>query len=122
VHGEFVANKGDGTFQTVDVQRGEVTDVSASSITVKSADGFIKSYAVTATTIVNAARDGIGSVKVADVVNVTATVDGTTATAEDVMDITTLKANGGPLHFGRRGDGPPPAEGDPAPISPATGT
>ncbi len=94
LHGEFVVQKADGTYQTVDTQQGAVTAVSASAITVKSDDGFSKSYTVTAATIVNAARDGIGSVKVGDVVHLDATVAGSTATVVDVMDETTLKAAG----------------------------
>jgi hypothetical protein len=94
LHGEFVVQKADGTFQTVDTQGGAVTAVSTSSITVKSADGFTKSYDVTAATIVNAARDGIASVKVGDTVQLDATVTGGKATAVDVIDETTLKASG----------------------------
>jgi hypothetical protein len=86
LHGEFVTAKPGGGFQTVDVQQGQVTAVSASSITVKSADGFTKSYTVTASTLVDAQRDGIGSVKNGDTVSVQATVSGGTATATDVAD------------------------------------
>ena len=101
LHGEFVVQKADGTYQTVDMQGGAVTAVSTSAITVKSVDGFSKSYEVTASTIVNAARDGIASVKVGDTVHLDATVAGDKATAVGVFDETTLKASGMQWHHDR---------------------
>ena len=101
LHGEFVVQKADGTYQTVDMQGGAVTAVSTSAITVKSVDGFTKSYEVTASTIVNAARDGIASVKVGDTVHLGATVTGDKATAVGVLDETTLKASGMQWHHER---------------------
>ena len=94
LHGEFVVQKQDGTYQTVVTQAGDVTAVSSTSISVKSADGFSKTYVVLPATNVNAARDGIGSVKVGDAVHVDATVAAGTATAVEVVDVTTLKASG----------------------------
>lgn len=46
VHGEFVVRVKDG-FRTVRVQRGEVTGSNASSLTVKSADGYTATWNVT---------------------------------------------------------------------------
>lgn len=86
LHGEYTTNKPGGGYQTVDIQQGQVTAVSTGSITVKSDDGFTKSYTVTASTLVGAQRDGIGSVKVGDTVSVQATVSGGTATATDIAD------------------------------------
>jgi hypothetical protein len=62
LHGELVVPKAGGGFETVLVQRGRVTAVSAASISVKSADGFTATYDVTAATVVNATRDGITSI------------------------------------------------------------
>jgi hypothetical protein len=90
VHGEFVVPKDNG-FETLDVQTGKVTDVSSSSITVVSDDNFSKTYAVTADTLVNSARDGIGSIKTGNTVRITATVSGSTATAGDIVDVTTIQ-------------------------------
>src|SRR5262249_42514770 len=45
LHGEFVVPK-NGAFETLDTQTGKVTDVSSTSISVKSDDGFSKTYAV----------------------------------------------------------------------------
>jgi hypothetical protein len=91
LHGEFVVPK-NGGFETLDTQVGKVTDVSSSSIAVQSDDGFSKTYAVTADTLVNAARDGIGSIKKDDTVRITATVSGSTATAVDIVDTSTIQA------------------------------
>lgn len=91
LHGEFVTGKSGGGYETVDVQNGQVTAVSTTSITVKSADGFTKSYAVTSSTIVDAQRDGIGSVKVGNQAAVQATVTGSTATAISIEDLTLLQ-------------------------------
>ena len=96
VHGQFVVPKSGGGYQTVDTQRGSVTGVSATSITVKSADGFTKTYQVTSSTNVDAQRDGIGSVKTGNQVAVTATVSGTTSTAVSILDFTLLPMHAGP--------------------------
>ena len=95
VHGTAVVPNKDGTgFQTVQMQHGTVTAVSASSISVKSEDGFTATYVVNADTKVN--RNGaIADIKVdADVV-VTGVVDGSTVTARSVGDTAA---------FGKRGD------------------
>jgi len=96
VHGQFVVPKSGGGFQTVDTQRGSVTAVSATSITVKSADGFIKTYQVMSSTNVDAQRDGIASVKTGHQVVVMATDSGGTATAVSILDFTLLPAMHGP--------------------------
>lgn len=113
LHGELVVPKGTG-FQTVDVQRGEVTAVSATSLTVKSADGFTKSYVLTPRTIVEAGRDGITTVKVGEKVGVLATVAGNVATATHVRDLTQLKA-------ARKEARPPRPDGVPGPAGGAPG-
>jgi hypothetical protein len=99
VHGQFVVPKTGGGYQTADMQRGKVTAVSSTSLTVKSADGFSATYAVSSSTIVDAQRDGIGSVKDGNQVYVTATVSGSAATATSVSDLSLLKTNGGPFGF-----------------------
>ena len=101
LHGEFVVEKDGGGYQTVATQRGEVTAVSKDSITVKSADGYSRTYAVTADTLVNAARDGIDSVKTGNTVNVTAVVADGKATASSVSDDTVRDAAGQKSGFKR---------------------
>lgn len=105
VHGTFVVPNQDGTgYQTVQMQRGTVTAVSATSISVKSEDGFTATYVVDADTKVN--RDGAIADIAADAdVMVTATVEGSTATAQRIVDTAAFGKGG----FGRGdhdGDGP----------------
>jgi hypothetical protein len=101
LHGQFVVPRSGGGYQTEDTQRGSVTAVSTSSITVKSADGFTKTYQVTSSTVVDARRDGIGSVKDGHQVSVLATVSGGTATATGIQDLSLLRAgNPGPGGYG----------------------
>jgi hypothetical protein len=104
LHGQLVVSKPGGGYQTVDVQNGQVMAVSTTSITIKSSDGFSKSYAVAAATMVDAQRDGIASVKVGDKAAVVATVSGSTATASSIIDLTLLRQG----HPGF-GYGPPPS-------------
>ena len=58
LHGEVTASA-NGSVQTLVFQRGEVTAVSATSITLKSSDGFTGTYGLTAAT----SSKGAGSVK-----------------------------------------------------------
>jgi hypothetical protein len=87
LHGEFVVPDADSGYQTLAVQRGEVTGVSKDQVTVKSADDFSKTYAVTGDTSVNGGRDGIDSVKVDDQVYVIASVANGKYTALQVVDV-----------------------------------
>jgi hypothetical protein len=90
IHGEYVTPDGSGGYRTVDSQVGDVTSVSSSSISVKSADGFSKTYSVDQNTVVNAGRDGIANVKNGDKVSVNAVVTNGQAAARSVQDQTTL--------------------------------
>ena len=85
LHGEFVVQKDGGGYQTVVTQSGSVTAVSSTSITVKSADGYTRTYVVNADTKVN--RDGkIADVKTGATVRIRAAVSGSTATASSIDD------------------------------------
>jgi len=112
LHGQFVVAKPGGGYETVDVQSGQVTAVSTTSITLKSADGFSKGYTVAGATIVDAQRDGIGSVKAGNQVSVVATVSGSTATATNVADMTLMQGSRSHFGFGFRR---PPSAPSPAP-------
>ena len=103
LHGEFTIRKPDGSgFQTVATQTGEVTAVSPSSITVKSEDGFSRTYSVDENTVVGAGRDGIGTVKTGDTVRVMGVVEGGTARAGAIMDSTSLGKIGEHWGFPKR--------------------
>lgn len=103
LHGELVVKAADGTISTVRQIQGTVTEVNASSITVKAEDGYTATFAVTADTEVHVGlpdrsadpatdTDAITDVKVGDVARVHGTVSGTTATAEHVMALTADEA------------------------------
>lgn len=88
LHGEFVTKDADGGYRTVAMQQGEVTAVSPTSVTVRSEDGYARTYAVTDDTTVVSANDGIGDIEQGDVVHVAAEVAGGTATAVRIVDVT----------------------------------
>ena len=104
VHGSAVVPKPGGGYQTVAFQNGKVTAVSSASITLHSADGYSHTYQVTSSTMVNAQRDGIGSIKDGNQVVVTATVSGGTSSATRILDVSQLQQG---LHrfFGAPGGG-----------------
>jgi hypothetical protein len=91
LHGQFTVAKPGGGTQIVDFQSGDVTAVSNASITLKSSDGFTHSYAVVTSTVVDAQRDGIGSVKVGNEASLLATVSAGVATATSIQDLTLLQ-------------------------------
>lgn len=91
IHGEFTTKAPGGGYQTVATQHGDVTAVSATSITVKSEDGFSRTYSVDDNTLVNAGNDGIADVKSGDKVHVVAIVTGGNARAVQVMDVTKVR-------------------------------
>jgi hypothetical protein len=99
IHGQVTVPKSGGGYQAVDVQRGTVSAVSSSSITVKSADGYSATYAVSSSTEVNAQGAGIGTVKTGDTVEVTATVSGGKATAASIIDVTSIRSSRGFFGF-----------------------
>jgi len=98
LHGEFTVPGPNGGYQTLAMQTGTVTSVSGSSITVKSADGYSKTYVVDTNTLVDAGRDGIGSVKNGDTVRVLATVSGSTLHAVQIDDVTNIRNLEGRWH------------------------
>lgn len=94
VHGSYTIKGPSGSYETLDTQVGTVQDVSSSSITVKSADGYSQQYTVGSSTVVYADYDGIGSVKTGDEVSVVGLVGSSGVTAERIVDVTQVQANG----------------------------
>ncbi|SDM24480.1 hypothetical protein [Allokutzneria albata] len=72
LHGEFVVSDGKGGYKTERTQTGSVTEVSATSITAKSADGFTQVYTIDAATVVSGGSAKIDSVKTGASVTITA--------------------------------------------------
>jgi len=97
IHGTFVTPNQAGTgYDTIDTQKGSVTDVSATSITVKSTDGFTKTYVVTSTTDVNGNAGDIAAVKTGDDVAILGIESGSDVNAQKIFDGKNFKpsANG----------------------------
>jgi hypothetical protein len=116
IHGTFTIKGPSGAYETIDTQYGTAEAVTGASITVKSADGFSQVYTVDSSTVVNADSSGITSVAVGDTVSISATVSGSTATAQTVTDITQVQANRkswAPGPQGPRGPGGPGDWGGP---------
>lgn len=90
IHGEVVVPKAGGGYQTLLMQRGKATAVSASSITVKSDDGFTATYDVTKDTVVGARSTGITSIDENSDVVVMARKSGAGGTALHVLDLSNL--------------------------------
>jgi hypothetical protein len=91
LHGEFTTPAPDGGYQTIAVQTGAVTSASGSSVAVRSADGFTRTYGVDDNTLVNAGNNGIEDVVVGDTVHVTAIVTSGKAAAVDILDLTNVQ-------------------------------
>ena len=121
VHGQFTTRTASGGYQTVEVQTGKVTSVSATSISVTSADGYSHTYGVTASSVVDSQRDGISSVAKGDQVQVTATTVSGKATVTSIVDTTKVGASRKGFGFGPRARpaAPAPAAAPAAPPAPA---
>jgi hypothetical protein len=92
LHGTFVTKGKGNTFVTHDVARGTVSAISATSISVQTADGLTETYAVGNATKVRTHPKGakgaastISAVHVGDTAEVTAT--GTPPTATVIVDV-----------------------------------
>jgi hypothetical protein len=99
------------------MQRGTATKVGASSITVRSKDGFEQTYAITAGTGVRATRNGVAGIAKGADVAVVGVQKGGTVTALDLADLAALGGGG----LGRLG-GPDGTDGDGPTSAPSTST
>ncbi|AEH07861.1 MULTISPECIES: hypothetical protein [Protofrankia] len=88
LHGDATVRTDDG-YQVVTYQRGELTNVSQTSATIKSKDGYEATYAVTGDTDLWIDGDdaGIGDFKTGTTVVVAAAVDGDTRTVEHLVEL-----------------------------------
>ncbi|WP_020664098.1 hypothetical protein [Amycolatopsis benzoatilytica] len=75
LHGDFVVADTSGGYVTERLQTGTITEISATSVTLTSKDGYKQTY------VLNTATVETGSPKSGDNVTVVAKVDGSTATA-----------------------------------------
>lgn len=107
LHGQLTVRRG-GTYVVVLVQSGDVTAVSATSLTVKSADGYTHTYVLDAQTRTDGTLGDASSLKVGDTVGVEAAADGTASRVHE-------RGAGGP---GRPGPRPPRGPASSAPATP----
>jgi hypothetical protein len=114
VHGTYTVGDGNGGYKTVEVQIGKASAVSSTSITVTSADGYVHTYVVSASTVVDAQRDGIASVASGDTVDLQATTSAGKDTATNVIDTTKIGSSRTGFGFGH---GPMEAPAGPAPAA-----
>jgi hypothetical protein len=91
LHGTYVA-QADGSYVTRVFQTGEVTAASATSITVKSTDGYTKSYTVSSATSVNGGQSTAADVKTGHTATVTASES---AAATSILDQSLTGTGGG---------------------------
>lgn len=111
LHGEYVVSDGNGGYTTELMQTGTVTDISSTSLTAKSDDGYTKTYAIDSDTAVgnNAA---LSSIATGDTVTVVATVSGADATADTLTEGSTQGAPGGGAGIGQQQQGTLPSRDD----------
>ncbi|MFJ8913351.1 hypothetical protein [Amycolatopsis sp. NPDC102389] len=95
LHGDFVVSDGNGGYSTERTQTGEITEISATSVSLTSKDGYKQVYTIDAST------KKTGEPKVGETVLVNAKVTGDTATATSI---------GKP---GQNQRGGPPGQGQP---------
>ncbi|NYH78424.1 hypothetical protein FHR84_001749 [Actinopolyspora biskrensis] len=100
LHGEFAVRTGQGEYATRKLQTGDVTEVSAESLTVESDDGYSREYAVDSSTVVDGGDSTIDALSSGETVTVVAAQSGGSATASTVVR---EEADGGPA---RGGDAP----------------
>ena len=95
LHGEAVVPDGEA-YQQVAFQRGTVSAVGPTSLTVKSEDGFSRTYVLDDATVVDGTAGDTSTLATGDTVRVLADLDGATATATRVQE----RELGGPGVFG----------------------
>ena len=91
LHGTFVVPDADGGYRTVVTQRGEVTAVSDTSLTVRSEDGFVATYRITDDTDVLGGAGGVADLAEGDQVGVGADRKAAVTTARHVVDLGRLR-------------------------------
>jgi hypothetical protein len=104
LHGEFTISDGNGGYKTAVMQTGEVTAISDTSLTTKSADGYTKIYTIDADTLFG--NGSSSDIQSGDTITVGATPEGDSATADSVSE------RGQGQQGGPGGQGAPPGQGN----------
>jgi hypothetical protein len=105
LHGDFTVSD-NGSYVTERMQTGEITAVSATSITAKSADGYTRTYVIDSSTQVDQGNEQVSAPKTGATVTIIAKLSGDDGTATSIND---QQMTGGP--GGQQGQGQPP-QGD----------
>ncbi len=92
LHGTFVTGS-NGSYVTRLMQTGEVTAVSSSTLTVKSTDGYTKTYTLSSATTVNGGQSQLSAVQSGHTVTVVASEAGAATTVTD-QSLATTGQNG----------------------------
>jgi hypothetical protein len=84
LHGDVTVTDKDGATSVVRAQRGEITAVSSTSVTIKSSDGYTSTWTINADTTITRDREDKAAtdLKVGDTVSATGPLSGDTATAK----------------------------------------
>ncbi|MEV4599428.1 hypothetical protein AB0K15_18705 [Amycolatopsis sp. NPDC049253] len=90
LHGDFVVTDANGGYVTERLQTGAITEISATSVTLTSKDGYKQTYVLDSSTQKSATTPKTG-----DNVTVIAKLNGTTATATSLESATTATRGGG---------------------------
>lgn len=86
LHGEYVVSDTDGDYTTQLMQNGEVTAISATSVTAKSDDGYTHTYTIDADTVTGNDSSDLSGIETGDEVTIVASVSGDTDTADSVSE------------------------------------
>ncbi|HWD02271.1 MAG TPA: hypothetical protein VG674_07450 [Amycolatopsis sp.] len=100
LHGDFVVSDVNGGYVTERLQTGDITEISATSVTLTSKDGYKQTYTLDAST----QKTGT-TPKTGDSVTVVAKLDGTTATVTSLEETSAMQQNGRGFGNGQPGQG-----------------
>jgi hypothetical protein len=85
LHGDFTVSE-NGSYVTERMQTGEITAVSATTITAKSADGYTQTYVINSSTQVDQGDEQVSDLKTGTTVTIIAKLSGGTGTATTISD------------------------------------
>jgi hypothetical protein len=85
LHGDFTVSD-NGSVVTERLQTGEITAVSATSITAKSTDGYTQTYVINSSTLVDNGDEQVSALKTGTTVTIIAKLSGDSGTATSISD------------------------------------
>ncbi|MFI9384517.1 hypothetical protein [Kutzneria sp. NPDC052558] len=85
LHGDFTVSE-NGSYVTERLQTGEITAISATSVTAKSTDGYTQTYVIDSSTLVDNGDEQVSALKTGTTVTIVAKLSGDTGTATSISD------------------------------------